>query len=324
MSPRLRRPAGQNSTTVRIGAWGLRALGRLSPGLAAAVTERVFFTPPRPRPSRGSATLRAARPFEVRADGRRIAGWKWGRGPTVALLHGWGGQAGQLTSFVPPLVSRGFSVVALDAPGHGRSSRGLSSAPEFARALRAAADAIGEIHGVLAHSLGGAATALAIRDGLAVERVVLMAPPANPPDWFDVLARRLDLTSVVVERVRQRSERRLRLRWDELRLATLVSGFRQPMLVIHDRQDAEVPLADGAAVAAAWPGARLLETSGLGHNRVLRDPEVVAEAVAFLAKDAPPVPCECGGHAAGSCADDLERNLFDREARRVAWASSPA
>jgi len=323
MSSRPRRPAGQNSTTVLLLAWGLRVLGRLSPGLAAAVTERVFFTPPRPRRSRGSATLRAARPFEVRVEGRRIAGWRWGRGPTVALLHGWGGQAGQLTSFVPLLLSRGLSVMALDAPGHGRSSRGLSSAPEFARALRAAADAVGQIHGVVAHSLGGAATALAIRDGLAVERVVLVAPPAHPPDWFDVLARRLDLTSAVVERVRQRSERRLRLRWDELRLTTLVSGFRQPLLVIHDRHDAEVPLADGAAVAAAWPGARLFETSGLGHNRVLRDPEVVAEAVAFLAKDAP-ATCECGGHAAGEWAACLEQHLFDRDARRSAWGLSPA
>lgn len=319
MTARADRSSRENRTNVRILSTALRLLAPWAPGLAAAWTERAFFTPPRPRPSRGAATLRGARALTVRVEGRRIAGWRWGQGPAVALLHGWGGQAGQLTSFVAPLLSRGFSVVAFDAPGHGRSSRGLSSAPEFARALLGVAHAVGgALHGVVAHSLGGAATALAIRDGLPVQRVVLVAPPANPPEWFEALARRLALSAPVVQKVRERSERRLRLRWDDLRLPTLVSEFRQPLLVIHDRHDPEVPLRDGASVAAAWPGARLVETAGLGHNRVLRDPEVVAGAVAFLAEgvDSDARTEEvCEGHATGDCVHALERHLFDREAR---------
>src|SRR3712207_7030695 len=55
-----------------------------------------------------------------------------------------------------------------------------------------------------------------------------------------------------------------------------------PTLVVHDRDDAYTPVADGAAIAAAWPDARLRVTSGLGHRRILRDPEVVAEAVEFV------------------------------------------
>jgi hypothetical protein len=39
---------------------------------------------------------------------------------------------------------------------------------------------------------------------------------------------------------------------------------------------------DGAAIAAAWPGARLHVTSGLGHRRLLRDPNVIAEVVEFV------------------------------------------
>jgi pimeloyl-ACP methyl ester carboxylesterase len=240
----------------------------------------------------------------------------------VALLHGWGGQAAQLTSFVPPLLGRGFSVVAFDAPGHGASSRGMSSAPQFARALSAVASAVGgRLHGVVAHSLGGAAAALAIRDGLGAERVVFVAPPADPPQWVHVHARGLGLDGTIVAKMRARSERRIGLRWDELKLESLVAGFRQPLLVIHDRHDAEVPLRDGAAVAAAWPGARLLETEGLGHNRILRDPAVVAEAVAFLSDGLHSAPCSCIDRPAGVCAHDLERHLFDREGRLAAWGS---
>jgi pimeloyl-ACP methyl ester carboxylesterase len=52
--------------------------------------------------------------------------------------------------------------------------------------------------------------------------------------------------------------------------------------VIHDRDDPEVPLANGEAIAAAWPGARLVTTEGLGHTRIVHDPGVVARGVAFL------------------------------------------
>lgn len=56
-----------------------------------------------------------------------------------------------------------------------------------------------------------------------------------------------------------------------------------PLLVIHDRGDAEIPWQDGRVIAQAWRGAETLMTDGLGHRRVLRDPDVVAAAVAFVA-----------------------------------------
>jgi hypothetical protein len=53
--------------------------------------------------------------------------------------------------------------------------------------------------------------------------------------------------------------------------------------VIHDRGDAVVPWQHGQVIAHAWRGAGLLMTDGLGHHRILGDPDVVAAAVAFLA-----------------------------------------
>ena len=53
--------------------------------------------------------------------------------------------------------------------------------------------------------------------------------------------------------------------------------------MVHDQDDAEVRWAEGAAIAAAWPGAELLTTRGLGHRRILRDPAVVAHVTDFIA-----------------------------------------
>jgi pimeloyl-ACP methyl ester carboxylesterase len=322
-------PVSGVRTNVRfsLGRAAFAAASRLAPSAAAVVAERLFFSPGRPRRSRGEEALSSGEPLVLRVEGRHVAAWRWGDGPTVVLLHGWGGRAAQLTSFVGPLVDRGFSVLALDAPGHGRSRRGLSSAPQFARALRAAAHAVGGVSAVVAHSLGAAATALAIGDGLAVDRVVFLAPPANPAAWVAPFAARLGIPPHVVTRMRRRSERRLGLRWADLDVPRLAADRTVPLLVIHDREDAEVPLRDGAAIASAWPGARLFETSGLGHKRLLRDPRVVTRTVDFLAAGAGTRCSTCGRLATPARPCErcrLEGELFDRERRWSAAAGGSA
>jgi hypothetical protein len=88
------------------------------------------------------------------------------------------------------------------------------------------------------------------------------------------------------------------------------------LLVVHDRDDGEVAWRDGAAIAAAWPGARLVTSAGLGHRRVLRDPTIQREASAFLLDHL--ARCDaCGGRLAstadGRCADCcLGDELFRR------------
>jgi hypothetical protein len=54
-------------------------------------------------------------------------------------------------------------------------------------------------------------------------------------------------------------------------------------LIVHDRDDAVVHVANGRRLAAAWRESRLVETSGLGHSRILRDERVVAQVAAFIA-----------------------------------------
>jgi pimeloyl-ACP methyl ester carboxylesterase len=219
----------------------------------------------------------------------------------VALLHGWGGRAAQLTSFVAPLTARGLTVVALDAPGHGGSGRGLSSAPQFARALRAVAERVGDLRGVVAHSLGAAGAALAIGDGLRAERVVFLAAAADPPRWAFDFAARLELPEWVIDGMRRRSERRIGRLWRELHVPTLVAGCEAPLLVVHDANDGEVAIEDASAIVAASRCATLLQTSGLGHNGMLRDPITVARVVDFLTEGLAAAPSTSSG-AGGSAA----------------------
>ena len=71
--------------------------------------------------------------------------------------------------------------------------------------------------------------------------------------------------------------------WSAFDVAALAPSLAAPLLMIHDRGDAEVPWQHGLAITRSWPGAGLLTTDGPGHRRILRDPDVVAAAVAFMA-----------------------------------------
>jgi pimeloyl-ACP methyl ester carboxylesterase len=68
----------------------------------------------------------------------------------------------------------------------------------------------------------------------------------------------------------------------DLDLPHTVAGLSTPALVVHDRNDKEIPVEDGLALAAAWPGARTLITQGYGHRRIMIAPEVVSAIVAYL------------------------------------------
>jgi pimeloyl-ACP methyl ester carboxylesterase len=284
----------QKSTTVRFFSAppliraSFAVLDRAAPALAARWAERIWFTLPRPAgPAPGPA---GGQPFAIAVDGHRVAGRVWGAGPVVYLMHGWGGHAGQLTGFVAPLVERGHRVVTFDAPSHGRSAAGAygprsSSVPEFAAALTAVVAEHGPAHAVIAHSLGGTATAVALCDGLRADRVALLAPMASAAAYARQLAGALGFGEPTHRRLVARVERRVGAPMHHFDVPELGRAVAMPpTLVVHDRDDRFTPVSDGAAIAAAWPSARLRVTSGLGHRRLLRDPAVVTEVVEFVAQ----------------------------------------
>lgn len=264
----------------------LRTVARISPGAASRVAFELFRTPRRFRtPERETALLATAEPFELRLSrSTNINGWRWGRGPAVLLLHGWEGRGSQMASLAAPLAAAGFSVVAFDAPGHGASSGRTSSLPHFTWALRRVADAFGEPHAVVGHSLGCAAATLAMHDGLRAGRAVYFAPPINPADYTRQFGAMFGLRDEVIHGLQMRIEERFLRKWDDYSLAGMAPRMSAALLVIHDRGDDDTPYPGGARLAELWPGARLMTTEGLGHRRILREASTVGAATEFLAR----------------------------------------
>jgi pimeloyl-ACP methyl ester carboxylesterase len=222
-------------------------------------------------------------------------------GPIVYLLHGWGGWRGQFAPIGRGLAARGFRVVLVDAPNHGDSGPGTlgpktTLLPDFSRALEAVICATGPAYAVIGHSLGAATSALALLEGVRADKAVFIAPPSDPIAFTRALAGMLGFGERIRTRMVRIGERRTGVELASLALPAQLarrgdsadgadSTELPAALVVHDADDKVIPVVVGRQLAEIWPGARIVETSRLGHNRILRDEAVIAAVAEFLERD---------------------------------------
>lgn len=269
------------STNVRFTAARL-----LAPDYAGAWAERVFLTPPRPRLEASALDLIDARADLFVHKSRHLGTWEWGwksrEAPAVLLAHGWGGHAAQMRAFAFPLLAAGYRVVTFDQPAHGVSEGRLTSVVDFADVIAALARHVGNVRAVVAHSLGAAATAFAVARGLSLRNVVLLSPPSDFVGYSRRFARWHWIPEPVRHSMQAAIEERYGVRWEELEVERIGARVSGRALIVHDCADAIVPWRQGLRVAQAWPGARLMLTTGLGHGRILQDDEVTRAAASFI------------------------------------------
>lgn len=251
--------------------------GRVLPAVPARLARNLMLRPRRA-------------PAGDDAGGRRVAfggglsALRWGHeGPVVLMLHGWEGQATQFAALAQAVVAAGGQAVALDGPAHGRSPGAEATLMSFARAFRTVAAELGEVHALVGHSLGAAAAAIALAQGVPAQRAVLIAAPASIEAYLRRFAVALALPPAATARFIRNLEQANGVPVRAFEIRERVRGLRQPALVVHDRGDMRVPFRDGEAIALAWPGARLLATHGLGHARALADAGVLRQVTAFVA-----------------------------------------
>ncbi|GAA3963190.1 alpha/beta fold hydrolase [Hymenobacter antarcticus] len=270
--------------------WQLKILSVVAPEVAFRLAWRLFCTPRRlPLKAWESPVLAEAVRRTIVGEAGPVAVYEWGsvQAPAVVLVHGWEHRASFWRAWVPALLAAGYRVVALDGPAHGASAGRLATLTSFGGAVQAVVDTAGEVRAIVAHSFGAASVAgLPVRlPGAAVlPRLVLLSAPVSPRAVATRFADFLYLSNDVVEQFATHIQQTTGRPADSFAAAAAGPGTgAERVLVMHDEGDEIVPFAEGQQIVAAWPGAVLHATRGLGHNRILRDADVVQSAVAFIA-----------------------------------------
>ncbi|MCG6969177.1 MAG: alpha/beta hydrolase [Gammaproteobacteria bacterium] len=264
--------------------WCFAVLNRVSPRWGARLAYRLWFTSPRfDEPERERRWREKAHSFFLPHEHGPLAVYQWGQGPAVVLVHGWSGRGAQLGAFAQPLVQRGFSVVAFDAPGHGQSQGKQTNVFEVAAALAAVAEKTGPVCAIIAHSFGTMATTLAIQQGLQLDKIVCISAPTSGLFLVESFCETFALSQTTMTLFKHRLEKEFGTDlWQRIASDQQVTNSRIPALIIHDKDDRDVPWQWSEHLAKAWPSSHLWLTHGLGHRRILRNPAVVDAVSEFI------------------------------------------
>jgi pimeloyl-ACP methyl ester carboxylesterase len=268
--------------------------------------------------------LSGVRSAHVQAGPWRLHYLEAGAGPPLVLVHGLSSSAMQDWGRLVAPLSRRFHVFAPDLPGFGESERPAAAAysiPMQVEAVHAFMQAVGVSRARVAGlSMGGwIACRLAGEHPESVERLVAVDAAGMRPDGPTIPAEVLlprDEEGVrrLVAAVRHNAPvppsfvardilaRRLRDEWIVRRALESMRAGRDwlngtlgradmPVLVVWGKQDALIPVAYAAELAAEFPHAELTVLDGCGHVPMADCPEAFDRAVEpFLAATAPGPP----------------------------------
>jgi pimeloyl-ACP methyl ester carboxylesterase len=296
------------SLTHSLAAGAVRTASAISPRWGSRIALPLFarVAPRRPIDSADLATMWRADRSTVRIPGvdRRgtdIAVYEWGPpgGEVVVLAHGWDGRGSQFATLVRELVGDGYRVVAFDAPAHGDSTGRATYLLDWVHALQKVQERRGRFAAVIGHSFGGLAALVAVGHGVAADRVVTVAAPADAEHLLSQFRAMLGFDARTADELRTRFARRYFPGASDP-FATL-SPLRHPLprgsrlLLVHDETDRVVPFTEAARIAAAHSDALVVTTRGLGHTRILRSDPFLDAVQEFLATPASPTERSLGG-----------------------------
>ena len=213
---------------------------------------------------------------------------KWGSGPTILIVNGWGERATQMAHMIVHLVSAGFRVVSFDRPPHVGTNGTATDLIEFITSIHVAAQAAGNLHAIIGHSFGAAMAMAAVRDwGDFASRHVLISP-IDHRQWIgDEFGKYKALCLGVAIRMREVVDKRYGrlVDWDQLTLPELLRANHRPTLLIRDENDPATPLRSVTGAPTARLNIDYFLTSRLSPEQQHSDPAVIARVIGFLRTD---------------------------------------
>ncbi|MEE9326008.1 MAG: alpha/beta fold hydrolase [Cocleimonas sp.] len=271
-----------------------KILGIVTPSLAGKLALRMFMTPPnfgiprRERKYREEATL-----SYLNSRGRNISIRSWGNmdGKRVLLSHGWGGRCTQLHAFIKPLTDAGYRVIGFDVPGHGDSEGKLTNILDVASIISAIEEKEGEFEAIIGHSFGTGTALLAI-DKFKVKpnKVILIAYFSDVHFIIKLFGELFSLRKSTLDSMQHIALKKFKNTydvswdWDEISPINTIKSVKGKLLLIHDKEDHEVPYSQALPLQQASPHAKTLITTGFGHRKILMNKECISSILLFISE----------------------------------------
>ncbi|MDF2180357.1 alpha/beta fold hydrolase [Aliiglaciecola sp. CAU 1673] len=260
-------------------------ISRLSPRLSGYLGSKLLMSPHSRRQYRFDSITPSN---EIILDTRlgKVHINLFGQGERLALLsHGWGDNSRVFQQLIGALLAKGYKVASIDHVGHGKSEGKRAHLPAFIDTLSVVIqhfeDQSQPVDALVGHSMSGMAMLNLPSSMLQGRKVFLLAVPV---DFFTIMFRRVEkagISPLLLTRVLEFVTRQYGLTWQQLHSDNHKDKLHEDVVFIHDKDDKYAPF-DDTARYVAQSRARLLETKGAGHSRILVDNQVIDNIIRSL------------------------------------------
>lgn len=279
----------EGSTNVRFNTFKIAVTRKLSwimyslfPAQVKKILYKRMFTPPSYKVSNDETKmLYYGKEFQIKVNGKSIKSWKWGNGPSILFVHGWGGRGIQFHHFIVQTLAKGYSVISFDAPGHGSSEGQYSNYFEFSDAVKFFIKRKEELNivGLVGHSFGGAAIINSLFKTQIKLPAVLISPIFHLKETFISAFTKQGIPLTIYHEIRDRLNAKYNSDFEKENPANLLNSIDQKLLVFHDRDDRYVPFSQTFQLTDSMENIQLISTRDLGHKRILSNHIVIVEVI---------------------------------------------
>lgn len=219
----------------------------------------------------------------VPAIDRNIVTYHYGKSDRkILLVHGWSGRGTQLFKIADELLKNGYSTISFDAPAHGKSQGKTTIMSEFIASILEIEKQYGPFEIAIGHSLGGMSVLNAIKDGLKVNKAIVIGSGDIVQDIIDDFVSKLELKQEISDRLRDLFEEKYQVKMDDFSAYKAAQKVKIPVLVIHDNDDPEVSVKAGIHIHQQLEKGTLYLTEGLGHRKILGNQNVIKKTLEFI------------------------------------------
>ncbi|WP_447637270.1 alpha/beta fold hydrolase [Flavobacterium microcysteis] len=258
----------------------------ISPKLAMKFASKLFTSPIKyklPKREIGMDQNSLQQNVFIPNLGKEIVVYNYGTGDKkVLLVHGWSGRGTQLVKIADEMLKLGYSTVSFDAPAHGKSSGKTSNMTEFIAGILELEKKFGPFEFAIGHSLGGMSILNAIKRGLKVKKAVIIGSGDVVEDIMDDFIEKLGMNIAISKKMKANFEKKINEPMDNFSAYRAAKEVTIPVLVIHDKDDDDVPVKAAYHIQENLKHNELVITEGLGHRKILGDAKVIKKIVEFL------------------------------------------
>ncbi|CCN81988.1 hypothetical protein VINI7043_03440 [Vibrio nigripulchritudo ATCC 27043] len=245
----------------------------LAPKHAMKTARKVLLTPARLAPK--NPTPQGLIKGTVTTSHGKLSTYQLGSGPVWVLTHGWSGSSNQFFPLMEHIASKGYTALAYDHPAHGESEGEVGHIPAFVEGLDTVLDSVDEFAGIIGHSMGTASVLESRHQKAENCPIILVAPVLNYLENLFSSIRRSGYSMRLFNAVVGEVERQYNFPIQSIDPYARLMARKTPCVIVHDIDDKFTPYSVSEKAGEEAERVQLVTTTGQGHGRVMKSPEVM-------------------------------------------------